>query len=76
MKLVASALAVAALGLPAAQASSPPSVPGLVYTAGYGNSIVTRFDPVTLERSGPRVRLGGNASSWSYSPPGRLTATR
>ncbi len=74
MKLVASALAVAALGLPAAQASSPPSVPGLVYTAGYGNSIVTRFDPVTLERSGPRVRLGGNASSWSYSPQGRYLA--
>ena len=74
MKLVASALAVVALGLPAAHASSPPSVPGLVYTAGYGNSIVTRFDPVTLERSGPRVRLGGNASSWSYSPQGRYLA--
>lgn len=74
MKLVASALAAAALGLPAAHASSPPPVPGLVYTAGYGNSIVTRFDPLTLERSGPRVRLGGNASSWSYSPQGRYLA--
>jgi len=74
MKLLAAALAVAALGLPAAQASSPATVPGLVYTAGYGNSIVVRYDPMTLERSGPRVRLGGNASSWSWSPQRRYLA--
>lgn len=73
MKLVASALAVAAFGLPAAHAS-PAGLPGLVYKAGYGNSILTRFDPVTLERSGPRVRLGGNASSWAYSPGRRYLA--
>lgn len=74
MKVLAAALAVAALGLPAAQASSPVTVPGLVYTPGYGNSIVARYDPVTLERSGPRVRLGGNASSWSWSPQRRYLA--
>ncbi len=71
MRLVALALAVAALGLPAARAS-PASLPGLVYTAGYGNSILMRFDPVTLERTGPSVRLGGPASSWSYSPQRRF----
>ena len=74
MKLVAAALAVAAVGLPAAQASSPATVPGLVYTPGYGNSIVTRYDPETLARSGPTVRLGGNASSWSWSPQRRYLA--
>lgn len=73
MKLLAAALAAAALGLPAAQASSP-AVPGLVYTPGYGNSIVTRYDPVTLERSGPRIRLGGNANSWGWSPRRRYLA--
>jgi hypothetical protein len=73
MKLAA-ALAAAALGLPAAQASSPATVPGLVYTPGYGNSILVRYDPVTLERSGTRVRLGGNASSWSWSPQRRYLA--
>jgi hypothetical protein len=50
------------------------SVPGLVYTPGYGNSILMRFDPLTLERTGPGVRLGGNASSWSYSPRRRYLA--
>ena len=45
-----------------------PPCRALVYTPGYGNSIATRYDPVTLERSGPRVRLGGNASSWGWSP--------
>lgn len=74
MKLVAAVLAVAALGLPAAQASSSASVPGLVYTPGYGNSIVARYDPLSLARSGPRVRLGGNASSWSWSPQRRYLA--
>lgn len=74
MKLLAAALAVAALGLPAAQASSPATVSGLVYTPGYGNSILTRYDPMTLARSGPRVRLGGNASSWSWSPRRRYLA--
>lgn len=74
MKLLAAALAVAALGIPAAQASSPVTVPGLVYTPGYGNSIVARYDPATLARSGPRVRLGGNASSWSWSPRRRYLA--
>lgn len=74
MKRFAALIAVAALGLPAAQASSPATVPGLVYTPGYGNSIVMRFDPVTLARSGPRVRLGGNASSWSWSPRRRYLA--
>lgn len=49
-------------------------MPGLVYTPGYGNSIVTRYDPATLARSGPRVRLGGNASSWSWSPRRRYLA--
>ena len=72
MKLVAAALAAAALGPPDARAS--PAVPGLVYTPGYGNSIVARYDPVTLERSGPRVRLGGNANSWSWSPRRRYLA--
>ena len=38
-------IAVAALGA-AAQASSPTTVPGLVYTAGYGNSMVARYDPL------------------------------
>ncbi len=74
MKLLAAVVAVAALGLPAAQASSPATVPGLVYTPGYGNSIVARYDPVTLERSGPRVRLGGNVNSWSWSPQRRYLA--
>ena len=74
MKLFAAAVAVAALGLPAAQGSSPATVPGLVYTPGYGNSIITRYDPVTLVREGPRVRLGGNASSWSWSPQRRYLA--
>jgi hypothetical protein len=74
MKLLAAAIAVAALGLPAAQGSSPATVPGLVYTPGYGNSILTRYDPVILARSGPRVRLGGNASSWSWSPRQRYLA--
>ena len=74
MKLLAAAVAVAALGLPSAQASSPATVPGLVYTPGYGNSIVARHDPLTLARTGPRVRLGGNASSWSWSPQRRYLA--
>src|SRR5215207_9737325 len=74
MKFLVAAIAVAALGLPAAQGSSPATVPGLVYTPGYGNSIVARYDPVTLARSGPRVRLGGNASSWSWSPRRRYLA--
>jgi hypothetical protein len=73
MKLLAAALAAAALGLPAAHASSP-TVLGLVYTPGYGNSIAERYDPVTLERSVPRVRLGGNASSWAWSPQRRYLA--
>ena len=64
-KLGALALAAAAVALPAAHASAA-SVPGLVYTPGYGNSIVMRFDPLTLGRTGVRVRLGGNASTWSY----------
>ena len=54
MKPLTALIAVAALGLPAAQASQPASVPGLVYTAGYGNSIVACYDPLTLARSGPR----------------------
>ena len=74
MKVIAAALAVAALGLPAAQASSPVTVPGLVYTPGYGNSILARYDPETLVRTGTRVRLGGNASSWSWSPQRRYLA--
>ena len=74
MKLFAAAVAVLALGFPAAQASSPATVPGLVYTPGYGNSIVARFDPLTLARTGPRIRLGGNASSWSWSPQRRYLA--
>lgn len=74
MKLIAAAIAAAALALPAAQASTPATVPGLVYTPGYGNSIVARYDPSTLVRSGPRVRLGGNASSWSWSPRRRYLA--
>lgn len=74
MKILAASVAVAALGLPAAQASSPATVPGLVYTPGYGSSIVVRYDPVTLERSGPRVRVGGNASSWAWSPRRRYLA--
>jgi hypothetical protein len=74
MKLLAAAIAVAALGLPSAQASSQATVPGLVYTPGYGNSILARYDPVTLVRSGPRVRLGGNASSWGWSPQRRYLA--
>jgi hypothetical protein len=74
MKLLAAAVAVAALGLPTAQGSSPATVPGLVYTPGYGNSILTRHDAVTLARSGPRIRLGGNASSWSWSPQRRYLA--
>jgi hypothetical protein len=74
MKHLAAAAAVAALGLPAAQASSPATVPGLVYTPGYGNSIVAGYDPMTLARSGPPVRLGGNASSWSWSPRRRYLA--
>jgi hypothetical protein len=73
MKLLAAALAAAALGLPAAHASTPTAL-GLVYTPGYGNSIAARYDPVTLERSGPRVRLGGNANSWSWSPQRRYLA--
>lgn len=74
MKLLAAALVVAALGLPGVQASSEATVPGLVYTPGYGNSIVARYDPLTLGRSGPRVRLGGNASSWAWSPQRRYLA--
>ena len=74
MKLIAAAVAAAALGLPAAQASTPATVPGLVYTPGYGNSILARYDPATLERSGPRLRLGGNASSWAWSPRRRYLA--
>ena len=73
MKLLAASLAAAALGPPAARASSP-TVLGLVYTPGYGNSIAAHYDPVTLERSGPRIRLGGNASSWSWSPQRRYLA--
>ncbi len=73
MKLLAAALAAAALGLPAAHAS-PPTVLGLVYTPGYGNSMIARYDPVTLEQSGPRVRLGGNANSWGWSPQRRYLA--
>ena len=74
MKLLAAALIVAALALQAAQASSRSTVPGLVYTPGYGNSIVVRYDPMTLARSGPGIRLGGNASSWSWSPGRRYVA--
>ena len=74
MKLIAAAVAVAALGSPAAQASSPATVPGLVYTPGYGNTILSRYDPATLARSGPRVRFGGNASSWAWSPRRRYLA--
>ena len=74
MKRLAVAVAVVAFGLPAAQASSPVTVPGLVYTPGYGNSIVARYDPQTLVRSGPRIRLGGNASSWAWSPGRRYLA--
>ncbi len=68
------ALVLAALALPVARATPGAWVPGLVYTPGYGNSILMRFDPRTLERTGPRVRLGGNASSWSYSPRRRYVA--
>jgi hypothetical protein len=74
MRFLAAAIAAAALGLPAAQGSPPATVPGLVYTPGYGNSILTRYDPVTVARSGPRLRLGGNASSWSWSPQRRYLA--
>lgn len=74
MKPIAAAIAAAAFALPAAQASTPATVPGLVYTPGYGNSIVARYDPATLARSGPRIRLGGNASSWSWSPRRRYLA--
>ena len=74
MRIVALVLAAATLGLPAAAASPRATVPGLVYTPGYGNSILMRFDPLTLERSGPRVRLGGPASSWGRSPGGRYLA--
>jgi hypothetical protein len=52
MKHLAAAAAVAALGLPVAQASSPATMPGFVYTPGYGNSIVARYDPLSLARSG------------------------
>ena len=51
-----------------------PTELGLVYTPGYGNSILTRFDPLTLEPTRWRIRLGGNASSWSYSPGGNYLA--
>ena len=74
MKLLTALIAVAALALPAAQAAPRQTVPGLVYTAGYGNSIVARYDPLTLARTGPQVRLGGNASSWSWSPRRRHLA--
>lgn len=74
MKRLLAASVLAAVALPAAHASRQAAVPGLVYTAGYGNSIVTGYDPVTLVRSGPRVRLGGNASSWSWSPRRRFLA--
>lgn len=74
VKHLLSALGVAALALPAAQASSSTTVPGLLYTPGYGNSMVTRYDPERLERDGPRLRLGGNASSWSWSPRRRYLA--
>jgi hypothetical protein len=74
MRILAAAIAAAALGLAAAQGSPPATVPGLVYTPGYGNSILTRYDPVTVTRSGPRLRLGGNASSWSWSPQRRFLA--
>jgi hypothetical protein len=52
---LAAAAAVAALRLPVAQASSPATLPGLVYTPGCGNSIVARYDPLSLARSGPRL---------------------
>jgi hypothetical protein len=53
MKLAALALAVAArAALRAAHGSPVASVPGLVYTPGYGNSMLVRFDPLTLERTG------------------------
>lgn len=74
MKLSACVLVVAALTLPAAQASPSSLVPGLLYTPGYGNSIVTLYDPQTLARSGTRIRLGGNANSWSWSPRRRYVA--
>ena len=74
MRFLVAAIAVAALWLPAAQGSPPGTVPGLVYTPGYGNSIVARYDAVTLARSGPRVRLGGNSSSWAWSPGRRYLA--
>ncbi len=74
MKLLAAAVAVAALGLPAAQARSPATAPGSRLHARLRNSIVARHDPLTLERTGPRVRLGGNASSWSWSPGRRYFA--
>lgn len=67
------ALGLAVLALPAAHASTS-TVPGLVYTPGYGNSIVTSYDPETLARSGPRLRLGGNANSWSWSSQRRVIA--
>jgi hypothetical protein len=73
MKLPLCALVVAVLALPAAHASTL-TVPGLVYTPGYGNSIVTGYDPETLVRNGPRLRLGGNANSWSWSPRRRYLA--
>lgn len=69
------ALAVAALaaGLPAG-ALAATAVPGLVYTPGYGNSMVALLDPLTSRRTGAAVRLGGNASSWAYSPQSRYLA--
>jgi hypothetical protein len=76
---VLAAVAAAAVGGSQALASHPTRlraqpVPTFVYTPGYGNSILTRADPLTLEQTGPRLRLGGNASSWSYSPRGRFLA--
>jgi hypothetical protein len=73
MKFSLCVLALAAVAVAAAHASAS-TVPGLVYTAGYGNSIVTSYDPETLARSGPRLRLGGNANSWSWSPQRRYLA--
>jgi hypothetical protein len=73
MKGLLCALGIAALALPAAQAATL-TVPGLVYTPGYGNSILTSINPTSLVRGGPRVRLGGNASSWSWSPHRRYLA--
>lgn len=73
MRLLASVVLVGAFALPSAGANVG-ALPGLVYTPGYGNSMIARTDPVTLARSGPSVRLGGNASSWAYSPSGRYVA--